>query len=72
MVNRRRHDDRYEVPSLVLGVLCILSAVALKLLRPVEDWLVLGLAVLGGVLVPHSRVLDALRALWRKGNGQTS
>jgi hypothetical protein len=59
------------MPSLVLGVVLILSAVALKLVRPVEDWLVLALAVLGGVLIPQSRVIDALRVIWRR-NGEAN
>jgi hypothetical protein len=71
MLYRRRRSDRYELPSLVVGVILILSAVALKLVSPVEDWLVLALAVLGGVLIPQSRVIEALRVIWRR-NGEAN
>ena len=65
----RRVTDRFTVQSAVLSIVgtCIIGgAIALKFLTDASGFLVIALAVIGGVVIPGTHVLGALRT-WKGG-----
>lgn len=71
MTPSRRVTDRFTIQSAVLSVVgtaIIGSAIALKFLTIASDFLVIALAVIGGVVIPGTHVLGALRA-WKGKDG---
>lgn len=65
---RRRAADRSSPVLLGLGVVIILADIALAGFTDTDRWVLLGFAALGGVLIPHSRVVPVLVqaiAAWR-------
>ena len=55
----------------ILGALVAVAGVVLKVVVDASDVLVIALVLIGGTLMPGSRVVDLVRA-WRKnGNGKT-
>ena len=66
----QRRDDRGQVALFILGALVAAAGVVLKVTADASDVLVIALVLIGGALMPGSRIVDLVRA-WRK-NGQTS
>ena len=66
----RRIADKGNTVLLVVGILLVSAGVALKFLVDASDVLVIALVLIGGTLMPGSRIVDLVRA-WRKGNGET-
>lgn len=69
MTPQRRTSDRFTMQTVILsiiGTLVIAAAVALKFLAGASDTLVIALAVIGGVMIPGTHLVGALKA-W-KGN----
>ena len=67
----RRTGDRGQVALFILGALVAVAGVVLKVVVDASDVLVIALVLIGGTLMPGSRVVDLVRA-WRKnGNGKT-
>ena len=68
MVLNRRVADRGGTALLIVGILLVSAGVAFKALAVASDVLVIALVLIGGTLMPGSRIVDLVRA-WRKGNG---
>jgi len=67
----RRAGDRGNTVLLIVGILLVGTGVALKFLADASDVLVIALVLIGGTLMPGSRIVDLVRA-WRKGNGEAT
>lgn len=68
---QRRYGDRpaFGIPSFVLGAFLMVAGVVMKHIDHVSDTFAVVTIAIGGILIPGSRMIDAIRFWRRNGNG---